>query len=641
MKTPFVTLSIMFAIFALSGCKDEKTKNSDADGGADSETDSDFNSDSDMENGELSYTYDSSEPIIKVESDADIADITINGLSGQSVYLMMMNVSSEETDSAQSYSGYKSASSISGANAQLYSGYKSASSISGANAQTGNTVSGSSDRRLVSGHFKGVKRRDYPAAVEFNNNPPARISTASDIAPRSSDDAKLEIDSSTRDFWVEYNTDDAQTNAEQNYEVAEGIVDDNDDDGSDGWLRLTATLRGQSDHANVWIIDEYYDNLSESDTDAFITSEQAEKVAEVFDAVYYPETNILGYEYGGGPDGDGGRDGETRVNILIYDLYFDASDDQSDGHVGYFWGKDHYSTEQLSSWGYSYKSNYSEIFYIDSLFMDTYAGITYSTLAHEYQHMIHFNEKYLKKNVTSSTWFNEMLSLVTEDMMASYLEDALGDDYSADENGPVASWMSYFNYYYWSYGVTDWDDTYGYTYATAYAFGAYLARNYGGAEFIKELASNAYADEASVTAALKALDCDETTFDEAFERYGEAVVYSSSAFSDGKVPADIHTFDRTDSCTIDNEDNGESYEYTLDGFDIWDMANAGAGYEYFDGYSCPETGPTFIDVALTGSLSGYGLMGQSGDSLKNIDGSVSFSALLPTDENVVLYLMIR
>lgn len=627
MKGQHVLKSCMIALGLVSCTSSTDTDTSDDTGNIEKEEPS-------QKEEELSFIYDSRDPVIKVETDADIADITIGGLFGQSVYLMMMNVSSEETDIAQ-----------------FYSGYKAASPSAGAADQAADSVSFSADSGFVSGHFKNdVTRYDYPAVVEFNNNPPVNISIARDVAPRSSDEivatdddvASLEVDSSTRDFWVEYNTEDVYgTDAEGNSAVTDNLVDDKDNDGTDGWLRLTATLRAQGVHANVWIVDEYYDNQSENDTDALITSKQAEKIAAAFDAVYYPETNIFGYEYGGGPGGDGGRDGEIRINILIYDLYFDATPDQSGGYVGYFWGKDYFSTEELSSLGYDYKSNYSEIFYIDSFFVDAYAGVAYSTLAHEYQHMIHFNEKIIKKDLASSSWFNEMLSLLTEDMTASYLEEALGDDYDADVEGPIASWIPYFNYYYWYYGVTDWDDTYGDTYATVYAFGAYLARNYGGAVFIKELASNAYVDEQSVTAALEALDCSETTFDEAFERYGEAVVYSSSAFSDGKVPASINTFDRTATSAVDNSENGENYEYIFDGFDIWKIANYGAGYEYYDGYHCPETGPTFIDTDLTSSLNGYGLMGQTGDFLKNISGSVSFSVTFPADRNVVLYLMIR
>jgi hypothetical protein len=61
----------------------------------------------------------------------------------------------------------------------------------------------------------------------------------------------------------------------------------------------------------------------------------------------------------------------------------------------------------------------------------------------------------------------------------------------------------------------------------AYAFGAYLARNYGGAELIHEIASNHSVDMDSITAALQAQGYSETCTS-VFLKEGQALVYTDS-----------------------------------------------------------------------------------------------------------------
>ena len=114
---------------------------------------------------------------------------------------------------------------------------------------------------------------------------------------------------------------------------------------------------------------------------------------------------------------------DTAVNILIYDISGDGSAPlSSSGIVGYFWAKDWYTDPDLVKAGYpDYHSNNAEIFYIDSYFADDEPGIMYSTLCHEFQHMVNFNNKSVNNNKPADTWYDEMLSMTVEDMMSSYL----------------------------------------------------------------------------------------------------------------------------------------------------------------------------------------------------------------------------
>jgi hypothetical protein len=113
-----------------------------------------------------------------------------------------------------------------------------------------------------------------------------------------------------------------------------------------------------------------------------------------------------------------------------------------------------------------------------------------------------------------------MMSMVCEDMMQSYLN-------ISDDDSPKSRFL-YFNYNY-PYGMTYWftGDNVLISYANAYAFGAYLARNYGGAELIHEIASNNSVDMDSITAALQAQGYSETCTS-VFLKEGQALVYTDS-----------------------------------------------------------------------------------------------------------------
>ena len=106
-----------------------------------------------------------------------------------------------------------------------------------------------------------------------------------------------------------------------------------------------------------------------------------------------------------------------------------------------------------------------------------------------------------------------------------------------DEDAPVARFERFASGYYQS-GLVDWldgdNDKLRYSYAGAYAFGAYLARNYGGASLIKEIATNEYVDQESITAALQACNYDET-FETVFAKYMQALLLDNPPHEDVKT----------------------------------------------------------------------------------------------------------
>ena len=105
------------------------------------------------------------------------------------------------------------------------------------------------------------------------------------------------------------------------------------------------------------------------------------------------------------------------------------------------------------------------MFYLDAFLTNKMSEMAYSTLAHEFQHMInHYNKTLLAYNTESTqTWFTEMLSMLCEDMLQSYLG-------ISDNNSPINR-MQNFNTEYYQHGITEWQNTQT-SYANIYAFGA-------------------------------------------------------------------------------------------------------------------------------------------------------------------------
>jgi hypothetical protein len=234
-------------------------------------------------------------------------------------------------------------------------------------------------------------------------------------------------------------------------------------------------------------------------------------------------TGFFGHEYGGtgpnggnggDPSGSNGIDGDANIHILVYDIGFDGVQDS--GTAGFFWGKDEYTQAQLGS--ANLKSNEAEIFYVDAHFADKEPDLIYSTLIHEFQHMIHFNQKTLRLNKESQAWYNEMLSMLAEDLFCPEISIP-----STHEAHPIQARIPTFHTFYWARGVTekDWlSDPYALiSYANTYAFGAYLVRNYGGAELLYKIAKNDKVDKDSVDSALKELTANRVSFTGALEQF--------------------------------------------------------------------------------------------------------------------------
>jgi len=467
--------------------------------------------------------------------------VTLTGLRHNAIYLVKVNTSSYIVKAANTGSVSPSSPGIASEN-----------------------VLSASDEVLL-------PRMGHPGADEFRANPPPivretpRLSRGVFVPP---------VVGNTRMFWVE------------SYY------------GNRTWVQKQATLRASGKYGNIWVMDENFG----SGSGKRITGSQAQILADKFDLIYPIETNLLGFEYGGGPGGDGGKDGDPKIQILVYSIVDASGVVQA---AGFFWGKDFYEQYQLST----EKTNLAEIFYIDASQVNDAPNYIYSALIHEFQHMINFNAKYVKYEKNSESWYDEMLAMITEDVISPLI--GIG---SSNSNHPIKLRIPAFLSIYNQIGITEWDGS-NESYAKGYAFGAYLLRNYGGANLLKEMLANNSTNIDSITAALKKVAGSELSFEEALRRFGEAMVFS------GTMPANVMSFDKTVTKKIG------SYTYTATKFNIW--TGFGPTKPRIFGLTEVEMRPHSLTVH------------QNGAAWRNKTGNVNITLTRPNDPSVEFYLMVK
>ncbi|MDR2797685.1 MAG: hypothetical protein LBB80_05015 [Treponema sp.] len=517
-------------------------------------------------------------------------DMTVTPVKGHSLFLIKINSSPNPVTARNTGHGYP----LEGAASRAVGGFPQGTLPLTTFKESGRFVLGN----------QTITRYDHPGAQAFTRNPPPL--EIKGPSPKESRSGSLSAPvfaaaslGDTKQFWVE--------------------------DKEDKWVQIPAVLRATSIHSKVWVAEEQYSNTPYT-KDNKLTQAQAQAIADKFDWIYQYETPLFGYEYGGGiPNTDpsyGGVDGDPAVHILVYDIEYDYSSSQSSGVFGFFWAKDHYKQADLDSFQSTLKTNQGELFYIDAFFADAYPEAIYSTLAHEFQHMIHFNTKSLQHKKSSETWYDEMLSLLAEDVIAPMIGVPVTNDHH-----PIASRIPTFLDGYNATGLTQWlsGDEVLISYANVYAFGAYLARNYGGANLIKAIMENNTTNIQSLNEALEASA--QISFAQALGRYGEAFIYSS-AHKGGNL-----SFDTTVTKRIND------IAYTFTGFDLWTIPDTWQGYG-----PIPEnhTGPLIWDGNYLFDMPGYSVIVQSLEEWQQVSAdTVRIRFEKPSDPHIDLYLMIR
>ena len=227
-----------------------------------------------------------------------------------------------------------------------------------------------------------------------------------------------------------------------------------------------------------------------------------------------------------------------EIHILLFDIQGDGAPEPGECRiVGFYWGL--HNLLRNPEVPFTRLSAERLIFFMDSVFMalpegptwevtDRRPSIVISTLAHEYQHMIHFYQKRVLRDAGSETWLNEMASEVGEDLIADKLKvngprGVAYDDPTAGRPGNERGRLPYYNLFN-DIQVTAWGGKIA-NYAVNYALGAYLARTYGGAELFSEIVQSGNAGVDAIEAALAA-GGHEVTFGEVLADWGVATLLS-------------------------------------------------------------------------------------------------------------------
>jgi hypothetical protein len=215
-----------------------------------------------------------------------------------------------------------------------------------------------------------------------------------------------------------------------------------------------------------------------------------------------------------------------------------------------------------------------------------------------------------------------MLSMLAEDVIGPFI------GVKANSNShPVKQRLPYFLGYY-NYDPTVWlgGSAVYYSYANAYALGAYLVRNFGGAALIQQMMQNDAVDIPSITAALTSsanpLRSTAGSFEAALSRYGEAFLYNQAA---GARPESALSFNNTVQTTI----SGTKYEFT--GFDLGQIKNQDTN----------ANGPSVWDAATASALPARTVQLQSKTGWQNISGGFSITVRKPASSDIDVYIMVR
>src|SRR5574344_3026546 len=423
----------------------------------------------------------------------------------------------------------------------------------------------------------------------------------------------------------------------------------------------------------LWVDDDCWTtNLSCSGTK--INTTVAAHLATVFAKHYLHERGVFGeesdeiYTYGSRDDAvtntsaalvsmtdETNSATKTYVNIVVYDIGSDYNlkTENQCGVVGYFYAKDYYTAEDMNEDGtYYYGSNtnlfgnttvdvrnYSnggKYFYIDAAFCN-YSGIsnnayTYngnggkasdtviSTLVHEFQHMIDYNQKDLLNKVSPTQWYNEMLSMMAEDMMQTQLG-------TSDAEAPRGARLPACNKYYYYSGITDYlDGNYAVlSYSSAYAFGAWVARTYGGPELISKMSKNSTVGLDSVIAAIYDQTKKSVTVDSLMEQYLQACVFRTSFASSYRLP----TFYKAPGNPITY--NGETSEMTA--IDLFST-----DYKYTNDSTTYYTGPILASSTQQVDVRPHGFLFHAIGSSTNDTGVLAFTPRKNSSEEIYVYV---
>ncbi len=297
---------------------------------------------------------------------------------------------------------------------------------------------------------------------------------------------------------------------------------------------------------NIWVSNDSFDTGSGCSKSKCVTQEMVDQLANTFlmdgldNDIYDWVTNIYEEEWGNAAKTKYSSliSTDNEITILLTDI--DNDNSAAGGVIGFFWSKDNFEKSSISG------SNERIMFYVDAVMFANGEDISWSiddfwpkemvsTLAHEFQHMIHFYQKTIlllpESSGNTDVWINEMLSETTEDIIATkikhigprgivYTDGSAGDPGNTNGRYPLFNENNTLSLTTWNNQLKD--------YSKVNAFGTYLIRNYGGAKLLHDIMHNTYVNEQAIVDAVnKSAEGAGKTFDNLLNEWGTAVLLSN------------------------------------------------------------------------------------------------------------------
>lgn len=244
-----------------------------------------------------------------------------------------------------------------------------------------------------------------------------------------------------------------------------------------------AVKKAESAHCIVYAeIGGYTGNAPE------ITQEQAQEIADVFDKDIYDRiTGVFGFPK------DVDKNG--KVTLLLLDIQ-----DGYDGNPGSPYTAGFFYPGDMEAGN---SSNRKDMLYIDtwpaSLTDEKQKKQSYSTVAHEFQHLINYSNRIGQGKGPMDVWIDEGLSSAAEFIYGGSLEDRI-DYFSNDPRGTISRGN---NFFIWN--NDGWDDPLA-EYATVYLFFQWLRIHASNdTEIYSAIINSAYGDYRAVETAAAAI----------------------------------------------------------------------------------------------------------------------------------------
>lgn len=342
---------------------------------------------------------------------------------------------------------------------------------------------------------------------------------------------------------------------------------------------------------SIFVADNCWESIASPDKDYLVTQEMVNTLSEKFlfpgagNDIYDWVTGIYGAEWGA-HDNEYYIGANDNITILLCDI--DEDNIPQDSIImGYFHSKDALIKTQETGF-----SNERIMFYIDAVMFanyrtaddkpgdgkwqitDYWPQTTISVLSHEFQHMIHFYQKFILNKLprSSDIWIEEMCSLVTEDFVSNKIgvngpRGVRYDDPTGGLPGNNLGRLPLYNEFD-DDSVTTWltgDDILR-SYSNSYSYGAYLARNYGGVGLFKLIVQSPFTDYRSINDALTKSGYSDD-FGKTLQNWGAAVILSDLAVSEP------YKYNNYTAWMSSVSDKGVSYE--LGSINLYNYSRAG------------------------------------------------------------------